>query len=63
MNLIVVLSLIIIGLIAGILSGFTGGGMSLAVLAVPVTFVAAFRLFFQNGPDNYLSATFFPYNP
>jgi uncharacterized protein len=64
MNLTVILSLIAIGLLAGILSGFMGvgggvimiplmilllgynqheaQGMSLAVLAVPVTFVAAY---------------------
>ncbi|NND63265.1 MAG: sulfite exporter TauE/SafE family protein [Flavobacteriaceae bacterium] len=64
MNLTVLLSLIIIGIAAGILSGFMGvgggvvmiplmmlllgynqheaQGMSLAVLAVPVTFVAAY---------------------
>ncbi|MEL6812322.1 MAG: sulfite exporter TauE/SafE family protein [Bacteroidota bacterium] len=64
MNLTLILSLIAIGLLAGILSGFMGvgggvvmiplmilllgydqhqaQGMSLAVLAVPVTFVAAY---------------------
>ena len=64
MNLTLILSLLVIGLVAGILSGFMGvgggvvmiplmllflgydqheaQGLSLAVLAVPVTFVAAY---------------------
>lgn len=83
MNLIVVFSLIIIGLIAGVLSGFIGvgmimipllillldydqlqaHGMSLAVLAVPVTFVAAFKLFFQNRSGQLFISYLFSIQP
>ncbi len=75
MNLTVILSLVIIGLAAGILSGFmgVGGGVvmiplmilllgydqhaaqgtSLAVLAVPVTFVAAYTYHSTGHPINW----------
>ncbi|MCZ6594294.1 MAG: sulfite exporter TauE/SafE family protein [Bacteroidetes bacterium] len=75
MNLTVVLSLIIIGLLAGIFSGFMGvgggvvmipililllgydqhqaQGMSLAVLAIPVTFVAAYTYHSSGHPINW----------
>jgi len=75
MNLTIVLSLIAIGLVAGILSGFMGvgggvvmiplmivllgydqhqaQGMSLAVLAVPVTFIAAYTYHTSGHPVNW----------
>jgi len=75
MNLTLVISLIIIGLLAGILSGFMGvgggvvmiplmilflgfnqheaQGMSLAVLAVPVTFLAAYTYHSSGHPINW----------
>lgn len=75
MNLTVLVSLIIIGLAAGILSGFMGvgggvvmiplmmlflgfdqheaQGMSLAVLAVPVTFIAAYTYHTSGHPINW----------
>lgn len=75
MNLTVLLSLIIIGLAAGVLSGFmgVGGGVvmiplmmvllgydqhaaqgtSLAVLAVPVTFIAAYTYHNSGHPINW----------
>ncbi|MDC8003637.1 sulfite exporter TauE/SafE family protein [Aureisphaera galaxeae] len=75
MNLTVLLSLVIIGLAAGVLSGFmgVGGGVvmiplmilllgydqhaaqgtSLAVLAVPVTFVAAYTYHSTGHPINW----------
>ena len=75
MNLTVLLSLIAIGLLAGILSGFMGvgggvvmiplmivllgydqheaQGMSLAVLAVPVTFLAAYNYHSSGHPINW----------
>jgi uncharacterized membrane protein YfcA len=75
MNLIVILSLIAIGLLAGILSGFMGvgggvvmiplmiillgydqheaQGMSLAVLAIPVTFLAAYNYHSSGHPINW----------
>ena len=75
MNLTLVISLIVIGLLAGILSGFMGvgggvvmiplmilllgfnqheaQGMSLAVLAVPVTFIAAYTYHASGHPINW----------
>ncbi len=75
MNLTVLLSLVIIGLVAGVLSGFmgVGGGVvmiplmivllgydqhaaqgtSLAVLAIPVTFVAAYTYHSSGHPINW----------
>ena len=75
MNLTVILSLIIIGLLAGVFSGFMGvgggvimiplmilflgfnqheaQGMSLAVLAVPVTFLAAYNYHATGHPINW----------
>jgi uncharacterized membrane protein YfcA len=75
MNLTLIVSLIIIGLLAGILSGFMGvgggvvmiplmvlllgfnqheaQGMSLAVLAVPVTFLAAYTYHIHGSPINW----------
>ena len=75
MNLTLILSLVVIGLLAGILSGFTGvgggvvmiplmmlflgsdqheaQGLSLAVLAVPVTFVAAYTYHTGGHPINW----------
>lgn len=75
MNLTVLLSLIAIGILAGILSGFMGvgggvvmiplmivflgydqheaQGMSLAVLAVPVTFLAAYNYHSSGHPINW----------
>ncbi|MDX1462675.1 MAG: sulfite exporter TauE/SafE family protein [Marinirhabdus sp.] len=75
MNLTLILSLLIIGLLAGILSGFMGvgggvvmiplvmlllgydqheaQGLSLAVLAVPVTFVAAYTYHASGHPINW----------
>ncbi|MBX2829181.1 MAG: sulfite exporter TauE/SafE family protein [Flavobacteriaceae bacterium] len=75
MNLTILISLVIIGLAAGVLSGFmgVGGGVimiplmmlllgydqhaaqgtSLAVLAVPVTFVAAYTYHSQGHPINW----------
>lgn len=75
MNVTLVLSLIVIGLLAGILSGFMGvgggvvmiplmilllgydqheaQGMSLAVLAVPVTFIAAYTYHSSGHPINW----------
>ena len=75
MNLTLVISLIVIGLLAGVLSGFMGvgggvvmiplmilllgfnqheaQGMSLAVLAVPVTFIAAYNYHANGHPINW----------
>ncbi len=75
MNLTIIVSLIIIGLLAGILSGFMGvgggvvmiplmllllgynqheaQGLSLAVLAVPVTFLAAYTYHTSGSPINW----------
>jgi len=75
MNLTVVLSLVVIGLLAGIFSGFMGvgggvvmiplmilflgynqheaQGMSLAVLAIPVTFIAAYTYHTTGFPINW----------
>lgn len=75
MNLTLVISLVIIGLLAGVLSGFMGvgggvvmiplmilllgfnqheaQGMSLAVLAVPVTFIAAYTYHSSGHPINW----------
>lgn len=75
MNITIIASLIIIGLLAGILSGFMGvgggvimvplmllllgynqheaQGMSLAVLAVPVTFIAAYTYHVSGSPINW----------
>ena len=75
MNLTVIASLIVIGLLAGILSGFlgVGGGVimvplmllllgfnqheaqgtSLAILAVPVTFIAAYTYHVNGSPLNW----------
>jgi uncharacterized membrane protein YfcA len=75
MNLTIIVSLVIIGLLAGILSGFMGvgggvvmiplmalllgfnqheaQGMSLAVLAVPVTFLAAYTYHTHGSPINW----------
>ncbi len=75
MNMTLILSLVIIGLLAGILSGFMGvgggvvmiplmmmllgfdqheaQGMSLAVLAIPVTFVAAYTYHTSGHPINW----------
>lgn len=75
MNLTLILSLVAIGLLAGILSGFMGvgggvvmiplmilflgynqhesQGLSLAVLAVPVTFVAAYTYHTSGHPINW----------
>jgi len=75
MNLTLVISLVLIGLLAGILSGFMGvgggvvmiplmilllgfnqheaQGMSLAVLAVPVTFLAAYNYHSSGHPINW----------
>ena len=75
MNLTLIVSLLIIGLLAGILSGFMGvgggvvmiplmmvflgydqheaQGLSLAVLAVPVTFVAAYTYHTNGHPINW----------
>jgi len=75
MNLTIVVSLIVIGLLAGVLSGFMGvgggvvmiplmllllgfnqheaQGMSLAVLAVPVTFLAAYTYHTSGSPINW----------
>lgn len=75
MNLTVILSLVAIGLLAGILSGFMGvgggvvmiplmilflgynqhesQGLSLAVLAVPVTFIAAYTYHTSGHPINW----------
>ncbi|GHC52870.1 sulfite exporter TauE/SafE family protein [Ulvibacter litoralis] len=85
MNTTLIASLIIIGLLAGILSGFMGvgggvimvplmiillgfnqhqaQGLSLAVLAVPVTFIAAYTYHVNGSPINWkyaiLIASFF----
>lgn len=85
MNYTLIASLIIIGLLAGILSGFMGvgggvvmvplmivllgfnqhqaQGLSLAVLAVPVTFIAAYTYHVNGSPVNWkyalLIASFF----
>tara|TARA_R100000935_G_scaffold42923_1_gene65217 strand:+ start:38906 stop:39277 length:372 start_codon:yes stop_codon:yes gene_type:complete len=75
MNLTIILSLLVIGLLAGIFSGFMGvgggvvmiplmmmflnydqheaQGLSLAVLAVPVTFVAAYTYHTGGHPVNW----------
>lgn len=75
MNLTVILSLLVIGLLAGIFSGFMGvgggvvmiplmllflgydqheaQGLSLAVLAIPVTFVAAYTYHTGGHPINW----------
>lgn len=75
MNTTLIASLIIIGLLAGILSGFMGvgggvvmvplmivllgfnqhqaQGLSLAVLAVPVTFIAAYTYHINGSPVNW----------
>ena len=75
MNITLIASLIIIGLLAGMLSGFLGvgggvimvplmllllgfnqheaQGMSLAVLAVPVTFIAAYTYHVNGSPINW----------
>jgi uncharacterized membrane protein YfcA len=75
MNIMLIASLILIGLLAGILSGFMGvgggvimvplmilllgfnqhqaQGMSLAVLAVPVTFIAAYTYHVSGSPINW----------
>tara|TARA_R110002072_G_scaffold23949_2_gene81942 strand:- start:49118 stop:49489 length:372 start_codon:yes stop_codon:yes gene_type:complete len=75
MNLTLIVSLIVIGLLAGILSGFMGvgggvvmiplmllllgynqheaQGLSLAVLAVPVTFLAAYNYHTSGSPINW----------
>ena len=75
MNLTLILSLVVIGLLAGILSGFMGvgggvvmiplmilflgynqhesQGLSLAVLAVPVTFIAAYTYHTSGHPINW----------